>query len=84
MFKRLTCSFCGRSAAEVAKLVAGPKVHICDRCVAIASRIMEQHPDATPPAAGAPKFFERLRARIRALGSSARRRRGLERSAAPA
>jgi len=80
MSKHLTCSFCGRSAAEVAKLVAGPKVYICDRCVAIASRIMEQHPGAPPPAA--PRFFERLRARIRGLESS-RHPRGLERSAAP-
>jgi hypothetical protein len=39
-FGALTCSFCGRSAAQVSKLVAGPKVHICDRCVAEASRIM--------------------------------------------
>ena len=38
--KRLVCSFCGKSAAEVSKLVAGPKVFICDRCVAEASRIM--------------------------------------------
>jgi len=83
MSRHLTCSFCGRSADEVAKLVAGPKkVHICDRCVAIASRIMEQDPDAPPPAPAAPRFFERLRGWIRALGSS--RRRGLERSGAPA
>jgi len=38
--KRLACSFCGKSAEDVAKLVAGPKVYICDNCVAIASRIM--------------------------------------------
>jgi len=41
MFKRkLACSFCGRSAAEVEKLVAGPRVYICDRCAAEAIRIM--------------------------------------------
>jgi len=36
MFKRnrLACSFCGKTAAEVAKLVAGPNVHICDVCAA--------------------------------------------------
>jgi hypothetical protein len=39
--RRLACSFCGRGNADVAKLVAGPRVYICDRCVAIASRIME-------------------------------------------
>jgi ATP-dependent protease Clp ATPase subunit len=38
--KALACSFCGKSAAQVSKLVAGPKVYICDACVAEASRIM--------------------------------------------
>ena len=37
---RLACSFCGKGAAEVSKLVAGPRVFICDSCVAEASRIM--------------------------------------------
>ncbi len=38
--KVLACSFCGKDAAQVSKLVAGPKVYICDACVAEASRIM--------------------------------------------
>ena len=43
MFKRkLTCSFCRRSEADVAKLVAGPRVFICDRCAAEAVRIMSE------------------------------------------
>ena len=37
---RLACSFCGKSATEVAKLVAGPKVCICDACAATAIQIM--------------------------------------------
>lgn len=43
MFLRrsLACSFCGRGHAEVRKLVAGPRVYICDACVAAASRLME-------------------------------------------
>jgi hypothetical protein len=44
----LKCSFCGRGEAEVAKLVAGPRVFICDSCVAVAARIMEEDPG--PPA----------------------------------
>jgi len=40
--RRLACSFCGKGAAEVAKLVAGPKAYICDACVAAASRIMQE------------------------------------------
>jgi hypothetical protein len=27
------CSFCGKPAKSVAKLVAGPSVHICDGCI---------------------------------------------------
>jgi hypothetical protein len=48
---RLGCSFCGKSAAEVSKLVAGPKVYICDACVATASRIMNASDDTKPEAA---------------------------------
>jgi len=33
------CSFCGRSHEECAKLIAGPGVFICDRCVAHAGRL---------------------------------------------
>lgn len=31
--RKLFCSFCRKSDAEVAKLVAGPGVHICDACI---------------------------------------------------
>ena len=40
MTRQLRCSFCGKKDSEVAKLVAGPRVFICDGCVAIASQIM--------------------------------------------
>ena len=33
------CSFCGRSHQECARLIAGPGVYICDRCVAQAVRL---------------------------------------------
>jgi hypothetical protein len=29
----LVCSFCGSTQHEVSKLIAGPSVYICDRCV---------------------------------------------------
>jgi ATP-dependent Clp protease ATP-binding subunit ClpX len=48
---RLSCSFCGKSAAEVSKLVAGPKVYICDACVTMACRIMS---DPGSPVPGTP------------------------------
>ena len=45
MFSRkLACSFCGRDNSDVAKLVAGPRVFICDRCAYETVRIMETRP----------------------------------------
>jgi ATP-dependent protease Clp ATPase subunit len=44
-FRKLRCSFCRRDETEVAKLVAGPRVYICDACVTIASRIMDNDPN---------------------------------------
>lgn len=51
---RLSCSFCGKSATEVSKLVARPKVYICDACVTIASRIMSD-PGSTVPETPSPR-----------------------------
>ncbi len=36
----LYCSFCGKSQHEVEKLIAGPKVHICDGCVGACIEIL--------------------------------------------
>ena len=43
--KWLRCSFCGKDETQVAKLVAGPNVYICDACVAAARRIMDESGD---------------------------------------
>jgi ATP-dependent protease Clp ATPase subunit len=61
--RRLACSFCHKSDAQVAKLVAGPRVYICDQCAAEVTRIMEQSTgnEAKP---SAPSLFRRLRERI--------------------
>ena len=32
----LRCSFCDRTQGQCAKLIAGPGVYICDRCVTLA------------------------------------------------
>ena len=40
----LECSFCGRSADEVDRLVAGPRVHICDGCVSLCQRAIDENP----------------------------------------
>jgi len=36
----LYCSFCGKSQREVAKLIAGPTVFICDECVELCQHIV--------------------------------------------
>lgn len=38
------CSFCGRPEADVEKLIAGPNVYICERCVDLCSGILEKKP----------------------------------------
>jgi ATP-dependent protease Clp ATPase subunit len=82
--RRLACSFCGKGAADVAKLVAGPKVYICVECVAVASRIMKgdgrDQPAAHPNRRG---FLERLRARLPTLVERGRVRRSTCEQAAP-
>lgn len=35
------CSFCGRESRQVAKLISGPGVYICDRCVSQCVAILE-------------------------------------------
>jgi hypothetical protein len=39
------CSFCGKPAADVQKMVAGPGVHICDECVGLATNVIKQFED---------------------------------------
>jgi ATP-dependent protease Clp ATPase subunit len=46
MARTLKCSFCGKTAAQVGKLIAGPKVRICDACIGVCVKIL----DAVPPA----------------------------------
>jgi len=47
------CSFCGKSHAEVKKLIAGPGVYICDNCIQVCKTILDkeaqQDLDAQPP-----------------------------------
>ena len=38
--KLLYCSFCGKSQHEVKKLIAGPSVFICDRCIELCNDII--------------------------------------------
>jgi len=40
----LRCSFCGKDEKEVARLIGGPNVHICDGCVGTCNKILEATP----------------------------------------
>ena len=40
----LRCSFCNKDQAAVRKLIAGPKVCICDECVAVCVEMIKDHP----------------------------------------
>jgi hypothetical protein len=40
----LYCSFCARSSDVVDKLIGGPGVYICDACVEICNRILDDEP----------------------------------------
>jgi hypothetical protein len=73
--RQLRCSFCGKNETEVLKLVAGPRVYICDGCVAIASQIMnDPHADIQSPGVQ-PSMWGKLMTRARRFlrGGDARR-----------
>jgi ATP-dependent Clp protease ATP-binding subunit ClpX len=36
------CSFCGKSHAEVRKLISGPGVYICDNCVILCKNVLDR------------------------------------------
>jgi len=67
--RKLRCSFCGKDESQVAKLVAGPRVFICDVCTATAARIIsssdDNPPRPTPQAPGRWSFFRRAWRAIR-------------------
>ncbi len=59
----LACSFCGKRADEVRKLIAGPTVFICDECVALCQDIIAEGTGAAP----APVFTEAQEERVASL-----------------
>ncbi|MEW6753175.1 MAG: ATP-dependent Clp protease ATP-binding subunit ClpX [Candidatus Latescibacterota bacterium] len=43
------CSFCGRSASQVEKIITGPSVHICNECVKLCNDVLaEEKKQALP------------------------------------
>src|SRR5437868_12603522 len=56
------CSFCGKSHAEVKKLIAGPGVYICDNCITLCKSVLDKELSAdskrTMPKFTVPKPME--------------------------
>src|SRR3989449_1017740 len=56
------CSFCGKSHAEVKKLIQGPGVYICDNCVLLCKSVLEKElapePKKNVPSHAVPKPLE--------------------------
>lgn len=56
--RKLRCSFCRKTEEQISKLVAGPrlivgpKLYICNECVAVADSIMQGNPPPTRAASG--------------------------------
>jgi ClpX C4-type zinc finger len=49
------CSFCGKDRTQTARLIAGPGVYICDRCVELCNEVLAQSgAGGQPPAPPAP------------------------------
>jgi ATP-dependent Clp protease ATP-binding subunit ClpX len=42
------CAFCGRARSEVRKLVAGPSVYICDKCIGVCKQLLSEDRRAVP------------------------------------
>jgi ATP-dependent Clp protease ATP-binding subunit ClpX len=44
----LSCSFCGKSQDQVRKLIAGPRVYICDECIELCNEIIAEEFEKGP------------------------------------
>jgi ATP-dependent protease Clp ATPase subunit len=47
--RKLRCSFCGRDADSVARLVAGASGYICDACITACVEVLRDHGGFEPP-----------------------------------
>lgn len=56
----ISCSFCGRTEDAVEKLISGPNVFICDKCIHLCSSILDKKAQATPVKAGSSSFDFKL------------------------
>lgn len=72
MKRNLACSFCGKKAAQVKKLVAGSRGYICDVCAAEAHRIMSAQTSGPSAATASGTYFSHVLTRIRLWGRGQR------------
>lgn len=56
----VNCSFCQKSKEDVAKLIAGPGVFICDECVGLCVEILKIESDKPSDAPAVPSWEERV------------------------
>ena len=45
---QVRCSFCGKTQAQVKRMVAGPGVYICDECVSLCQEIIDSESESEP------------------------------------
>ena len=60
------CSFCGKSHAEVRKLVSGPGVYICDECIETFKQVLDKELAEEAPKGEAPQLAIKQPAEIKA------------------
>ncbi len=53
-YSLIRCSFCGKNAEQVEKIITGPSVHICNECVAMCNDILTEENQKDSPSAHAP------------------------------
>src|SRR6266568_521098 len=63
------CAFCGRPRQEVRKLVAGPNVYICDRCVSVWRQLLTDErrgrtPSTPDPEVARPRKPKEIKERL--------------------
>ena len=60
------CSFCGKSHAEVRKLVSGPGVYICDGCIDTFKQELDKELAKEKPASSTPTLTVKQPTEIKA------------------
>ena len=48
MLTQRECSFCGKQSSDVGRLIAAPSAAICDACIALCQKLLDEDPPAPP------------------------------------